>query len=390
MKQLFTVRLILSTLLLFSLATFSFSAHGEEEKAEMLTLEQVVQTAIDKNADLKKMDLDREMSESKNEKLISLGRKLDVEIEEMVEKQHAEPMNPKAKGEIRAELYEMKYQGERFIHTLEIVNQQKELKKLEIKQKAESNYFNVLNAEHQLQLMERAYENAKKRLEMARKALEEGLESKYSLLQAESQLKEMEIQLEQAKTSLSLNAMTLNHQLGRALETNVTLAEVGSELPKLTMKPTDLIGLALHKRIDHQILLADQSFAEKVSKTYQKYYYNFYDGGIKAKREKELEVEKAALEVEESRKKIALQVSQAYTAFQNTLLQTKIAGEKVARSQEAYKLTEVRYDNSMITLQDLLDAQLDLTRAEVDEVNQIYQAWIAYANLENVVGTSLK
>ncbi|WP_028988335.1 TolC family protein [Thermicanus aegyptius] len=366
-----------------------FFSYGEEKDWEPITLEQAIQQAIINDPDLKEMDLDKELYKSANEKMMDMGRKLDVEIEEMVNEQHANPMNPKAKGEIRAELYEMKYQGEKLLHSLEMMDQKKEFKKLEIKLETETAYFDYLNAKHQLDVVQQAYENAKNRLDMARRSMEAGVESKYSLLQAESKVKELEIQLEQAKTNLSLNAMAFNSRIGNSLSEPVNVVEFEKDLPILTTTLSDLVKTALQKRIDHQILLSDESFAEKISQTYQKYYYNFYDGGEKAKKEKELEAEKAKLEVEKSQKAITLQVSQSYTFYQNALLQMKISKERVARSEEAYKLMEVRYENGLVPLQDLLDARLELTQAQVDETNQIYQVWIAYSRLGNTVGTIL-
>jgi outer membrane protein TolC len=80
------------------------------------------------------------------------------------------------------------------------------------------------------------------------------------------------------------------------------------------------------------------------------------------------------------------EVHLAVIQYQQALSQDEVAGQAVASAQENLKLTQQKYNVGSATILDLIDAQVQLQRAESDAVSALAAIRIAEAQLNRVRG----
>lgn len=85
-------------------------------------------------------------------------------------------------------------------------------------------------------------------------------------------------------------------------------------------------------------------------------------------------------------KSVELGVKQAYLGVELARESRNVADQTEASAQEDYNLAQEKYNLGAATILDLLNAQESLTRAQTDKVNALYDHYIASARLENAIG----
>lgn len=83
---------------------------------------------------------------------------------------------------------------------------------------------------------------------------------------------------------------------------------------------------------------------------------------------------------------ILLDVKRQHSSVQESAKRIRVAGESVAAAQERLRLEEERYRLGAATLLQLIEAQVDLTRARTSEVEARYDYALAQARLQRAVG----
>lgn len=83
---------------------------------------------------------------------------------------------------------------------------------------------------------------------------------------------------------------------------------------------------------------------------------------------------------------VLLDVRQQHSGVQQAAKKIRVAGESVAAAEERLRLEEERYRLGAATLLQLIEAQVDLTRARTSEVEARYDYALARARLERAVG----
>ncbi len=104
--------------------------------------------------------------------------------------------------------------------------------------------------------------------------------------------------------------------------------------------------------------------------------WQLYDGGAAEARarQRELDIEVAGRNFEETRNTVRLAVERAYFNLQSNLANIETADFAVVQAREALRLAELRFEAGVGTQLDILDAQSQLTDAEVNLV----QAKVGY------------
>ena len=120
--------------------------------------------------------------------------------------------------------------------------------------------------------------------------------------------------------------------------------------------------------------------------------YNFYDGGAtKAKVDQAKQQLLIARETEQqTRESVQLEVKQAYLNIRSAAQRVEATQTSVAQAEESFKIARIRYQAGVGINLDVLDAQLNLNRAQVNHIQALYDYNVGIAKLEQVMGVDVE
>lgn len=281
----------------------------------------------------------------------------------------------------------------------------------------ESSYFNFLRAKASLRTSESAVDVAKRRVVETEAKVKAGALPQFDLMSSRVDLESLNQKLIQSKTAVSLARIAFNNAMGIDVlsETDVENREVKLHNDAIdTQAALDMAyeNSPLMKIANTAVLLADTkiSFAEAqkkpslaISAGYGRYLdptimtgsenewkagivasMPIWDGGaIKSEIEQAKAVSNGArnsldavkLGVSSSVHKAVLEVNEAYVRTQTT-------SAAVALAEESLRLANVRYQNDISTLVELLNVESQLTNARFNDVNAYYDYAVAMAALK--------
>lgn len=283
-----------------------------------------------------------------------------------------------------------------------------ERKKEEVALKVVKAYLNIQKAKAYVAISRKAVEDAKEHKRLAMLRYENGLGLYSDLLRAEVALKDAERKLTSSETSLSIARKALGLLLG-----STEPFDAGQESPPFsldsidvylsaTKQRTDLLSLKRKEQIasravdlektallpqiglggsyqinDHRRPLGAEGGSYMISAFLR---WNFFDATTSAKIRK---ARAAVKEVREYRKglekEIAFRVHEAYEKVMEKKKEIELARASLKEAEEALRLVEKRYENSLSPMVDLLDTQvmLDTARAKLVDAENSYIASLA-------------
>jgi multidrug efflux system outer membrane protein len=109
----------------------------------------------------------------------------------------------------------------------------------------------------------------------------------------------------------------------------------------------------------------------------------YYRAEVRAARQDE---EQAQLQLKQVRLQISLEVRQATTNLTNARARSAVADRQVATARVALNEAQLRQEQGVGILLEVIDAQRDLTNAEFGEVTAKYDVLQAIADLQRAVG----
>lgn len=285
-------------------------------------------------------------------------------------------------------------------------------------------FFRLLEAGELEKVAEEAVENARLRLEIARKRVSAEVAPQFEVIRAEAELSSAEQELIRARNEVALAKASLNSTLARAIDTQIRAIPV-SDLPQVTVgleeltrwalaKRPELVALGQNVEVQKRVIMARErsimptieisaqivrdpfargfgSEKDVVSGTAVLSVPIFEGGRIRAQvaqaREEE---EKARLRLEEARLGVILEVRQAYLDLQTALRVMESSEKNVVQAMEAHRIALIRYEAGLSTPVEVSDASLLLTRARTALATARYAYREAYARLERAVGGGLE
>ncbi|MBO8165432.1 MAG: TolC family protein [Brevibacillus sp.] len=339
---------------------------AEQDTAEnSLTIEQAVELALKNNADLNMLRLDVDNADL-NARLVNakvkdipedLVTSLDVAQQKYVNN---------AKAKMAKEVNAL------FLKATE--NQ--------IRLGTQKAYYDLLHAQDDLALKEQSLNRYKTQLKVAQAAFEVGTRAKSDVLQAEAGVASAEAALAVAKSSVEVAKMKLNQFIGVDLSMDWTLATRPGAVEEQRIDLDEAIRQAQQKRAEVIQKQEEIKVAELNVDLIDKYLaLGTYQGRMAKK-----EVEKARLELEKTRKEIAVEVSQAY--YNLEAARTAIAAYEKAKeaAQENYRLTSLRFENGLATTLEVIQAEEELSNRENQYQEALHNYNLARVTFENALG----
>lgn len=283
-----------------------------------------------------------------------------------------------------------------------------ERKKEEITLKVVKAYLNIQKAKAHVEISRKAVEDAKEHKRLAQLRYKNGLGLYSDLLRAEVALKDAERMLTASETSLRIARKALGLLLGStepfdaakerplfsldsidvylnaiaqrtdllALKRKEQIASRAVDLEKTALLPQ--IGLGGSYQInDHRRPLGAEGGSYMITAFLR---WNFFDATTRAKIRKARAKVKEVTEYRKGlEKEIAFRVHEAYERVMEKKKELELARASLREAEEALRLVERRYENSLSPMVDLLDTQvmLDTARAKLVDAENGYFASLA-------------
>ncbi len=281
-------------------------------------------------------------------------------------------------------------------------------------------YTGLVLAHHHLDVIQKALETAHVHLEMIRKRYENGLAVKSDLLRTQVHIAELDQDRIQAESQISMALAALNAAMGTPGDSNWQLT-TGLEKGEPVLGPADeWIGVAQSHRPDMQYLLLQEQIAEdevKKSKaahlpninligTYELNSSDFRNNGdsytvgalmrvnlfsgdrMSARtRESEAMLSRVRAMRNDMAAGIEVQAREAYLKAQSAWNRISVAETAVSQSEEGLRIVRDRYENGLLTLVSLLDAEVALQSAQTNRYRSLHDYLTARILLSLAAGT---
>ena len=309
---------------------------------------------------------------------------------------------------------------------------------------AQTIYYSVLRAQHHVQVAQAAKSTAEEQLDIATKTYNAGTGQKVDLLRASTQVATASQDLLNAQNSLNVANANFNDLVGQPLSAPVSLIDSGEATTGVTFSNDDVTAPPTLKEIaiddvdkidiDADIKTAEANRPELLTdavevRSAQKgiklahaglepslslagtgdYYPTtsfqtprqrvaaitatlnipIYDGGATNDKvaEAKLKRDSAQASYDSDKTTIELYVRQAYFNLLTAAHQLSSANTALSDAIQARQLAQVRYDNQVSLYLEVTDAQSALVQAENNQLNAVYDYYIARAQYANALGT---
>jgi outer membrane protein TolC len=281
-------------------------------------------------------------------------------------------------------------------------------------------YFRVLQAEANVRIAREAVRLAESTLEVARKALKQGVVLRDAVLRGEVQLAQAGRFVVAAERARIVAIAALNQAIGINVSTPTEVVDQSDE-PPFRRSLAECLQLAVDNRREFQIArrsIEQAAEGERVAKAefapriyvegvaasdggHQSLHgmsetasinlrWNLFEGGQRLAdlRNASSMVRAAADQAELVCDVIAFEVNDAYSAVEAARQSITLARPAVAQARENLRLVTLRYENGNATPTDIVDAQNSLTRAEQDLYTSQYDYLSALVRMDYATGTT--
>ena len=290
-----------------------------------------------------------------------------------------------------------------------------------VRRDVESAFLQASLARALLDVAGRAVDTAGERLRIAQLRFDAGEVARFEVLRSEVSLATTREELLQSETASELALSALVQKLGLPLDTAIDISPPDAEsvepvAPELTLD--EARQMALENRLDLRALqlavdLAEvgvQSQRNRPSLVFQGSYslsdretafssreswsvvlglsYPLYDSGRARASMDEAGARRDALavQVEETRTLVELEVESAWRELGESLERITVARTTLESAREAVRIAELGYSEGVITYIDYQDADLGYRRAETLHLQAVYQYLTAKSRLAAALG----
>jgi outer membrane protein len=292
-----------------------------------------------------------------------------------------------------------------------------------------SRYYNLLNAFGMLDLRGGTLEQKKYQLDFSKAQFELGMVPRADTLKARAAFEGARVDSHEANGELLIRRAELNEVMGLDLDTAIMIEDV--ELKALEFPGFDsILDVAYRERPDikqqeasvlagkYNMMIAwinrlptltlmggyslnAESFAfEGLPITRPNWDDNsdwsvgltlsfpIFDGGIKSRaiRKANIDLNNAKLGYENLKRQAQLEVKSAHINLENASKKIELTRRLVASAEESYEAALGRYKNGLAPITEVIDAEVALTEGQVNFINSKYDFLEAEALLEKVTG----
>lgn len=243
----------------------------------------------------------------------------------------------------------------------------------------EAAYYSVLKAERTVDLRASALDRAAQQVEVAAMRHSMGQITDVQLAEAEQRLMAAELAYKQALNAQLLARLRLNQLIGAGDEVFVLTDDVVFEPEPVNLE--EALATAEERRFE--IIRAKQ----QVAKAQQGVVLadNVYTPRVELERALIL-ARQAELALEQAYQQVRSEVFDAVMRLEEAGIRSELAAGRLELAASNLSLAELRYQNGLNTLLDVLEAEAELAEAEVEAVTAAYDYNVARAQYLSSIG----
>ncbi|MDI6601618.1 MAG: TolC family protein [Thermoanaerobacteraceae bacterium] len=382
MKGLKIVSFLMSIIMIGTLLVPASGLAEEGIEVKSFTLEEAIDYALQNNDSLKNMDLQIEIMQNQYDQVeYRLKRQFDVkDIDKIAD----------------SDIYKMAVtdynsaQGV-LIAPKELRNGLDTLKKTKlqaqeaIKLAVEQAYYKVLEDQQNLEVLNKSLELAEKAQKIAKVQFDNGMITKDQVLQAEIGVSGVKMQIEQAENTLEKDMLNLNRQLGLPLKTQLKL-ETSFKVPDI--KGIDVeagVESALKNRMEVLEAKKDLDIKQQDFDLVKKYYPDItfqYKNGL-------LNLNNSKFALQSAEQDVELDVRGKYLDLMSASTAVPVLEMNVDKAKESLRLAQLRFENGLGTIIDVLNAQNTLLQNQLNLVETQHMLNLAKINYNVSTGIGL-
>ncbi|MEH6305093.1 TolC family protein [Olivibacter sp. CPCC 100613] len=284
-------------------------------------------------------------------------------------------------------------------------------------------YYNLYKAQAAVKLVTENLNTSKQRVKDFTNMEANGLIARNDLLKVQLQESNVELALLNAENNEKITNFNFDLMLGLDESTRLVLDTTGLSVKPEVKSLADWEGLALDSRADFKALSSRQDAAHANVKVAKGSYYpsfavsagyvgvnvphaltitnalnagvglsynlaSLYKAGAKVKQAKAQE-EQLVWNQEQLKDDIRIEIHKAYQDYTQSLKKIQVYEKAVEQANENYRITKNKYDNSLATTTDLLDADVARLQAGIDYEYAKADAVVAYNKLYESAGVSV-
>ena len=281
-------------------------------------------------------------------------------------------------------------------------------------------YYNLQNTDETIKIRLKAVENAEKSLKDTKARERAGVGTKFDVLQSDVSLANAKQELFNAEAAQLIARRELSRQINYPPTVEITAADKVAPVTAWKLSREETILLALRNRAELDIRKLEREVARDRATTalarlgpqvsvfanvnavtdfvgigsigtgYQlgaKLDWSLYDGGKASAQVNQFKADQATAEsnFEKAARQARYDVEEAYINQESRLKQIETATVAVKQAEEALRLSRLRLDAGVGTQLEVITAESDFTRADVNRVQAIIGYNQSRASLERAV-----
>ncbi len=281
-------------------------------------------------------------------------------------------------------------------------------------------YYNLQNTDETIKIRLKAVENAEKSLKDTKSRERAGIGTKFDVLQSDVSLANAKQELFNAEAAQLIARRELSRQINYPPTVEITAKDKVVPVAPWKLSREETILLALRNRAELDIRKLEREVARDRATTalarlgpqvsvfanlnavtdfagigsigtgYQlgtRLEWNLYDGGRTAAQVNQFKADQATAEsnFEKAARQARYDVEEAYINQESRLKQIETATGAVKQAEEALRLSRLRLDAGVGTQLEVITAESDFTRADVNRVQAIIGYNQSRASLERAV-----
>lgn len=348
MKKNIFLGLVLLVFILVSVKVMPGIADSEGLAEITLTLEQAVDMAIQNNPQVGMAQADMKKKEFASIQAERAAKKVDGSTNQERLVEYLNPKIAERQGEQAAKVYDITING--------------------VKVQAENAYYNLIQAREKQEIAENTLKRTDEQLRIAKLRYDLGTAAKVEVLGAEAGQAAARAGLTAARNDYKQKMLELNKCLAIDLETSVKLSGA-FDFEKEEFLLQELLDRALVE--DMSIIQAQDAY--QMAKWSYDFTKSYYGGNNWESRKAEQDMIAAGLLLEKTEDEVVTKVHKSYYGYLALEEQYQYLLKTVEVKQEAYRLTQLSYQNGLATLNEVQEASDALKEAEVNLSDCVYQ-----------------
>ncbi len=242
-------------------------------------------------------------------------------------------------------------------------------------------YFQLLKAKREVEIEKMSVREAEENFTIVKNKFSLGDASKKDLLEAEINLSSAKFNLKRAEHQLDIAKIDFNKVLGLPLDTEFELTDSFSVEP-LNISLEKSIEEALKNRYEIRKAQNELELAKIKWDLSQNEYTPELD-----KKNAEINFKNAKLNLEKIKRQIVREIHQLFQDLEEKRENIKITERTEILQQEIYTIAQKQYKAGLINATELLDAQIDLTQAQLNKISALFEYNLAKAKFIKALAT---